>query len=82
MIAIGKGNPVITSFTSYFIEVLGEDYPLMFKPGDAVSLAKLLEDVLENDSLILKALSRINSIRQKFSWDKIAQQHIRLYLSV
>ncbi|MEM1506999.1 MAG: glycosyltransferase family 4 protein [candidate division WOR-3 bacterium] len=65
MIAIGRGIPVITSSTPYFIEVLGEDYPLMFKPGDVVSLAKLLEAVLENDLLISRALSRINSINSK-----------------
>ena len=76
--AMACGTPVITSNTSSLPEVVG-DAGIMIDPYDVDGLAKVMYEVLTNDSLredmIKKGLKRA----KMFSWKESAEKILKVY---
>lgn len=79
--AFSYGTPVIAANNSSIPEVVGQA-GLLFPTRDAVKLAELMEKVASNSVLVSELIEKGRAQLQKFSWEKMAQQTLDLYLSV
>lgn len=79
--AFACGCPVISSNAGALPEVVGEA-GIVFDPRDQDKLVNILTAVL-NDKTILQKMSQLGLERaKKFSWEKTAQETIKVYEKV
>lgn len=55
------------------------DERALARPNDAEDLAKKIIDVLKNESLLLKLERDSGKIRERFRWDKVTEETLRVY---
>lgn len=79
--AMACGAPVISSNAASLPEVVG-DAALVFDPRDAGALQAHLERVLDDPALARDLRGRGLAQAKKFSWQRAAQQTIKLYQHV
>lgn len=79
--AMALGAPVVTSNVSSLPEVAG-DAALLVDPSDVDALAHALERVLSDDALAADLRSRGRLRAAQFSWERCADEHVRLYHEV
>lgn len=76
--AMACGAPVVSSNLSCMPEILG-DAVLYFDPNNIANMTDTINKVLEDknlrDKMIIKSLSRV----KKYSWQKMAEETLRLY---
>lgn len=73
--------PVACSNTSCFPEIAG-DAALFFNPDDKNSIINAMLEILSSD-IKRKRLIKLGKLRsQQFTWEKTAQEHLRLYQSL
>jgi glycosyltransferase involved in cell wall biosynthesis len=79
--AMSCGSPVITSKTASMPEVAG-DAAMLVDPNDAGAIASAMKEMMTNtalrDSLISKGYRRLDN----FSWEKCAQETLRVFEQV
>jgi len=79
--AMACGCPVITSNISSLQEVVG-DAGIMVNPTNVDTLTRMIERVLINENfrkeIIIKGLKQV----KKFSWEKIAEETLKIYREV
>ncbi len=78
--AMASGTPVITSALSSLPEVAG-DAALLVDPHDENSLITALQSLMQNDKLRELYSSRGLERAKNFSWEKTAEQYIKIFLN-
>lgn len=81
-VAISKNIPIIVTNTLYFKEILGEDYPLMVQPDDSHNLSNCIYAIINGAVDLQKVYEKFSFLRKRFAWSCVAQQHLKLYLSL
>lgn len=76
--AMACGTPVITSTTSSLPEVVG-DAGIMVDPHDVDGLAKAMHEVVTNEGLRQDMIKRGLERAKMFSWEKTAEETLRVY---
>ena len=62
--------PVICSDLDPFKEILGSDYPLLFRKGDCAHLAEMIDLAMSKDEILNSASIRISEVRRMMGkWD-------------
>ncbi len=77
--AIQHRKPLIVSETEFFKEELSKDEALFFPIRDSYTLAKEMEELLNNRELQKKFSDKLEEKAKKESWDYVAQETIKLY---
>ena len=72
--------PVLSSNYSCLPEILG-DSALYFNPKDKDDFIEKLDNILENESLRNKLIENSEKILNKYSWRKMAENILKIYLS-
>jgi glycosyltransferase involved in cell wall biosynthesis len=73
--------PVICSNTSCFPEIAG-NAALFFDPDDKDSMINAMLEILSSDTKRKKLIELGKMRSQQFTWEKTAQEHLRLYQSL
>ena len=73
------GAPVVVARSSSLPEVVG-DYAIFADPYDHMDIAQALERGIQQSESMRLTPAQINSRREKFSWEKMADQTLNLYL--
>lgn len=79
--AMACGIPVITSNVSVLPEVVGKE-GITVDPYDIDGLAKTMHEVLTNDGLREEMIKKSLKRAKVFSWDKAAEETLRVYYEV
>ena len=82
-LALGAGKPVVAARSPKFEEVsryISDE--LVFTPGDHRQLARKAIRLLEDPDFRRYIMSRIKRFASRTSWDKVAEMHIKIYLSL
>ena len=79
--AMASGTPVICSNAASLPEVVGEA-ALLFDPTQVQELAKLMVELWENEGQRKKLIAKGLEQAKKFSWDKAAQEILKVYEEV
>jgi glycosyltransferase involved in cell wall biosynthesis len=79
--AMAVGTPVVCSNTSSLPEVAG-DAALFFPPEDHTTLARAMEDVIQNPSVRQELRSKGLAQARQFTWQRAADQTIAIYREV
>lgn len=81
--AMGYGKPLIcTNIPKFSSELKNKVDAIIIPPGDKNSLAKAIKTLIENKELQLKLANNLRKRAKLREWRKIAQKHIKLYLSL
>ena len=76
--AIQHNKPVILSDLEIFKEVLGEG-ALFVEPDNVTQLENAILELSNNPNLQEKLCTDYEAIKNKFSWNKAASHHLKLY---
>lgn len=79
--AMACGTPVISSNTSSLPEVLG-DVAILLDPNDTIKWAEKIREVFTNEDLRKKLKHKGLERVKKFSWERTAQDTLRVYESL
>jgi phosphatidyl-myo-inositol alpha-mannosyltransferase len=78
--ALARGTPVVASDIPGFRAVLGEGAGLLVPPGDGDALADALVDLLADEQRRQAfGIAGHRLVRERYSWDEIAQRLLRIY---
>ena len=82
--AMASGLPIVASNVGGIAEVLENGkYGLMVKPGNSKELAKAIISVIENNELWNEIAKKGRNItEEKYAWEKVTNDIIRIYKSV
>lgn len=72
--ACGTGRVIVASRIAGNVEVLGEDYPLLFDPGDVHSLTVVLREALQNSDVRNRASSRARASAARLHASRVLEQ--------
>jgi glycosyltransferase involved in cell wall biosynthesis len=70
---MAAGTPVLSSDAASMPEICG-DAVLYFNPYDINQLAQKILEILNNDELVMKYITRGRKHVEKYTWDKTAFQ--------
>lgn len=76
--AMSYGCPVVLSNASCFPEI-AQDAGLYFDPSAVDDMESAMSQMTESDELRKKMIERGNHRVTEFSWDKCAQEHMKVY---
>jgi len=79
--AMGHGAPVISSSTTCLPEIYG-DAAIYFDPYDIKDMASKISDVLENETLRKKMITKGHAQFKKYSWERMARETLEIYNKV
>jgi len=79
--AMASGTPVVASNRSSLPEVVG-DAALLVNPENVFDIARGIHDVLMDEALRAKLISRGHEQAKRFSWQSTAQQVLQVYEEV
>jgi len=78
--ALARGTPVVASDIPGFRAVLGEGAGLLVPPGDGNALTDALVDLLADEERRQAfGVAGHRLVRERYSWDEIAQRLLRIY---
>ena len=77
--ALAAGLPLILSDIPSHSEIVGKNYPLLFRPGDPLDLAQKMK-ILLSDQFSHSLLRNKEQLFQKFDSDRMAGQYQTKYL--
>ncbi len=80
--AVGAGAAVISTPYWHAQELLDETRGKLFPFGDHEALANVLNDLLDNNSELLKIRKRAYNYGRKIIWPEIGRQYIKLFTQV
>lgn len=80
LMGMGFGLPVIATDLQPIREIIrGNENGILFEKGDAFSLAKKINNLLQDENLMIKIrVNAINTIKNEYSWDKIAEEYMEI----
>lgn len=79
--AMAMGAPVIVSNKSCLPEVVGRA-GLIIDPEDSIEFAKTIYDLISNEKLRNNLIEKGHKRAKEFSWNKMAEETLKLYYSI
>lgn len=76
--AMGYGTPVISSKETCLPEIYG-DAAIYFNPYDIKDMSNKISEVLENETLRKKMITKGHVQFKKYSWEKMARETLEIY---
>jgi glycosyltransferase involved in cell wall biosynthesis len=77
--AMGHGTPVVSSDMGSLPEVYG-DAAHYFDPSDTTDMARVIDEVIENEQLRHELIAKGHEQFKKYSWLRTAKQTHQIYL--